>query len=356
MGKLCWFEISIGGVVCDERIYFRLFDDKTPKTCDNFRTLCEGNSGKTVEGTGVPMTYKGSSFHRIIPKFMIQGGDFTNHNGTGGVSIYGEKFEDENFEVPCDRAGLLAMANAGPNTNGSQFFITTVACHHLTGKHVVFGSVLRGMSLVRQLEHVQTGAQDTPVQSCVISDCGSIDESDLPPLAAAADGDSFQDYVEDNETPMNDAEKLAAGEAIRTVGNNYFKEGAFLKATQKYGKALRYLDEVTATSDIAKELTDKKVACHNNSAMCFIRLQMYAQCKASAAAAIALDRTNTKAIFRRGVAFLATKDFDEAKKDFEEVLKLDPQNGDALAKLQEAKATEKAQQQKMAANFKKMFA
>eukprot|EP00656_Telonema_subtile_P015044 TRINITY_DN17812_c0_g1_i3.p2 TRINITY_DN17812_c0_g1~~TRINITY_DN17812_c0_g1_i3.p2 ORF type:complete len:126 (+),score=63.24 TRINITY_DN17812_c0_g1_i3:139-516(+) len=112
---------------------------------------------------------------------------------------------------------------------------------------------------------------------------------------------------------------------------------------------------VTVTTDLAKAITDKKVACHNNSAMCFIRLQMYSQCKSSASAAIALDHTNTKAIFRRGVAYLATKDYDEAKKDFDEVLKLDPANEDAVAKLQETKAAEKAQQQKMAAGFKKMF-
>ncbi|XP_054813521.1 peptidyl-prolyl cis-trans isomerase CYP63-like isoform X1 [Prosopis cineraria] len=175
---LVFLDVSIDGDLV-ERVVIELFASIVPKTAENFRALCTGEKG-IGKSTGKPLHYKGTCFHRIIKGFMAQGGDFSRGNGTGGESIYGGKFADENFILKHDGPGLLSMANGGPNTNGSQFFITFKRQPHLDGKHVVFGKVVGGLDLLKKIELVGT-SDGKPVRPVKIIDCGEATEAKIQP-------------------------------------------------------------------------------------------------------------------------------------------------------------------------------
>lgn len=367
---ITYFDISIGGQKAG-RIVFSLYSDLVPKTTENFRQLCTGEAG--TGKAGKPLSYKGSKFHRVIKGFMCQGGDFTAGNGTGGESIYGEKFEDEAFPVTHTKPFLLSMANAGPNTNGSQFFITVAPTPHLDGKHVVFGEVIRGKSIVRAMENNPTASGDVPIQPVVIEDCGVLSADD-PSLAqettVGADGDIYEDYPEDEDRDTNDASQVfEMAKSIREVGNKLFKEGKLDQALAKYQKAIRYLDLHWPLPDEGPdELRTSYVElfrpCLLNSALAAVKIQPSSSASSTTAVANTTRAINqfdlkpadgAKALYRRALARVQLKDDEQAEKDLLEAQKLAPEDAAIAAELGKIKEVRKQQRDKEKKAFKRMF-
>ncbi|KIW08816.1 uncharacterized protein PV09_00747 [Verruconis gallopava] len=354
-----FFDISIGDKPAG-RIAFELYNDIVPKTAENFRALCTGEKG--VGKAGVPLHYKGSTFHRVIKSFMCQGGDFTAGNGTGGESIYGEKFEDENFELKHDRPFLLSMANAGPGTNGSQFFITTVKTPHLDGKHVVFGEVINGKSVVRDIENGPVGASDKPLKEVKIVDCGELTGEDYDKATEKKPdplGDQYEDYPEDQGEDIPGPEILKIATTLKDMGSQAFKNGDYRLALAKYQKGVRYLNEYPEANDddpptLNADLKSTKFALYNNSALMQIKLSEWEGAIKSATNAIDIpgvsDDQKAKAYYRRGLARAARKNEDEAIADLEAALKLAPNDAAVKKELAtiKAKAAERLKKEKAA--------
>lgn len=356
-----FFDISIGGVGIG-KVVFELYNDVVPKTAENFRALCTGEKGKGKNG--IPLHFKGSSFHRVIKSFMIQGGDFTAGNGTGGESIYGEKFEDENFEIKHEKPFLLSMANAGPATNGSQFFVTTVPTPHLDGKHVVFGEVISGKSVVRKVENVAV-TSDKPDKDVVIDDCGELDATvDLDEFTkkkADKTGDAYEDFPEDQKAADDEwkgTELVAIVEDLKVMGTTAFKGGDLEVGLSKYQKALRYLHEYPEPLDndppeLGPQLNKLKFSLHSNSSLLESKLGRFQESyqsadKASVVAGIS-DAEKGKALFRKGVALKQSKDEEGALKCLEEAAKLVPNDAgvkNELAAVKKAAADRKNKERK----------
>ncbi|KAK1288266.1 Peptidyl-prolyl cis-trans isomerase CYP40 [Acorus calamus] len=355
----CFLDVSVGGEL-EGRILVELFDDVVPRTAENFRALCTGEKG-IGPNTGVPLHYKGSCFHRVIKGFMVQGGDISARNGTGGESIYGLKFEDENFEMKHERKGMLSMANSGPNTNGSQFFITTTRTSHLDGKHVVFGKVIKGMGVVRSVEHSQTGDGDCPTVDCLIADCGIIPEGENDGVINFfKDGDMLPDWPADLEEKSNEVSWwMSAVESTKNLGNEHFKKQDFKMALRKYRKALRYLDVCWEKEEIDEErsnlLRKTKSQILTNSSACKLKLGDLTGALLDTDFAIRERDVNAKAYFRQGQVHMALNDIDAALISFKKALDLEPTDGGIKKELAVArkKIADRREQEKKA--FSRMF-
>jgi peptidyl-prolyl isomerase D len=278
----------------------------------------------------------------VIKQFMIQGGDFTAFNGTGGESIYGEKFPDENFDLKHDRPFLLSMANSGPGTNGSQFFVTTVPTPHLDGKHVVFGEVINGKNIIRNIENMKT-SNDKPVEDVTVVDCGELfgnDYENATKRIPDATGDPYEEYTEDHQ-----GEELTAplcfkiASELKGYGNAAFKSGDLNLGLDKYQKGLRYLNEHSEPGEndpkeLGEQMKALRFTLHSNSSLLANKLQKYRQAQNWATyalqvadAAKAKDADKAKAHYRRALAHEGLKEEDAALKDLVEAKKLAP--GDA---------------------------
>ncbi|ODV93809.1 hypothetical protein PACTADRAFT_51558 [Pachysolen tannophilus NRRL Y-2460] len=360
-----FFDVKVGDRH-EGRIIFELFSDIVPKTAENFRALCTGEKGENANG--VPLCYKKSVFHRVIKDFMIQGGDFTNFNGTGGESIYGEKFEDENFQLTHDTPFLLSMANAGPNTNGSQFFITTVATPHLNGKHTVFGKVISGKSIVRRIERIETGENDKPKEDCIIEDCGELPADYVVEPSASLDdgtGDIYEEVLGDNDNvDVNNFDSVInAVTNIKEIGTKLFKAGDFEKSYSKYHKANAYLEEYfpdDLSSENINKLNELKASCFLNEALVALKLNKSKQTIEVATKALEVDdiddKTKAKALYRRGMGYFKAHDDISALKDFEEALKYSAGDAAILKGIEDVKQHSKKLKDQQKKAFSKFFA
>jgi peptidyl-prolyl isomerase D len=300
---------------------------------------------------------------------MIQGGDFTNFNGTGGESIYGEKFDDENFNLKHEKPFLLSMANSGPGTNGSQFFITTVPTPHLDSKHVVFGEVINGKNIVRKIENLPAQSDKPQGGDVTIADCGQLEGTAFDSAtekAPDATGDPYEDFPDDQGQDLKGEDYYKIASDLKDYGNKAFKSGDNEVGIEKYQKGLRYLNEYPAANDSdPKDLQGKldalRFTLHNNSTLLAIRAKRFDEAQKWAGFAIdampkdAKATDKAKVYYRRAQARVALKDLDSALEDFEQAATLAPEDAAIKNDLNKTKKTLNDSVKKEKAAFKKFF-
>ncbi|XP_044253889.1 peptidyl-prolyl cis-trans isomerase D isoform X1 [Tribolium madens] len=333
-----FLDISFGPAKAG-RVVIELFKDKVPKTAENFRALCTGEKG--IGKHGKPLHFKNTIFHRVVPLFMVQGGDITTKDGTGGESIYGNTFEDENFTVLHEEEGMVGMANNGPNSNNSQFYITTVPCSHLDGINVVFGVVRKGFNIIKEMGEVPRNG-DTPIENIVIINCGEL-KPGVPWGIEEQDGteDIYPPWPNDWDLQSDKREKLIenAINRIKNSGNHFFKQSNYVDSERKYIKALRYIDWYLGLKENKniKNIEDLKMNSLLNLAAVRLKRHKYKEVIDLCSQVILKEPKNGKAFYRRGQAKLALKDYDKAIKDLNVAINLHPNDNNIQAVLNVAK-------------------
>lgn len=322
-----FLDISIG--LCRVgRVVIELFKDVVPKTAENFRALCTGEKGIGI--LGKPLHYKGSIFHRTVSQFMIQGGDIIAYDGTSGESIYGLTFEDENFKLK-HLTGSVSMVNAGPNTNSSQFFITTIPTEQLDGANVVFGKVKKGLGVVEEVSKVATH-QDCPSVKCCIEDCGELGPDDDLGLG---DNDGTADVYPLYPADWDPTEQQLESHAFETVvteikqsGNYFYKAKDYVRADRKYKKALRYIEWSRSklgeiqNVPVQTNFVKTELNCLLNLAAVSLKRRLYNDALRSSELALKINSKCAKALYRRGQAKRGLNEYEAALKDLRKSLSL----------------------------------
>ncbi|XP_045453421.1 peptidyl-prolyl cis-trans isomerase D [Melitaea cinxia] len=359
---LVFLDILIDGEKAG-RIVIELRSDVVPKTAENFRALCTGEKGIGVFGK--PLHFKGVRFHKAISQFMVQGGDIINGDGTSGESIYGPTFKDENFTLEHE-AGVLSMANAGPNTNGSQFCVTTVPCPQLDGTNVVFGRVLAGLGIVAEIQRMADDGRPRVVSwECIIEDCGEISDPDNWDVCCD-DGtaDHLPEYPEDLHKNLTVEQLLVQVRGVKESGNALWGARRVRSAARKYCKCVRYLEHARERLRAGKkardcyyeDITTCTLQCNLNLAACYSKLEDYRACINCCSEVLHLDPHNEKALYRRGQANFALKNYEMALADLKHAEKISPKNK-AVQKLledvrQENKSYNDLQKQRLSKFFR----
>lgn len=294
------------------RVVLELYDEIVPKSVENFLALCTGEKGCGISGN--PLHYKNSIVHKAIPEFMIQCGDITNFDGTGGESIYGLYFDDENFILSHDVPGIVGLANTGKkNTNNSQFYITTVPCPHLDGKNVAIGKVVKGLSIVKQISECAT-VNDKPLKKYEILNCGRLGENSSWDLCEK-DGTSDMypswpdDWDKDPRDISLDRMKIYA-ENIKNSGNIFYSQQWYAKAERKYLKAMTYINwYINGVKHLNRcnenAFKNTLVACLLNLSAVKLQTESYRECIDFCLQVLRKDKDNIKAIFRIAQANIA---------------------------------------------------